>query len=161
MHTILERAIAPTEEDQRLASESSRALERLNPPANLIGLRVASPDRIGETYGSRNREDVLSIPEPAFRLLLQILKEMAAGNAVTVIPVSTMLTTQQAADILNVSRPFLVGLLESGKIPFRRLGSHRRMRLMDLVSFQQEADAAADKALRAMADEAQDLGLGY
>ena len=162
MPTVMVRADAPTKEDQRMASQSSRFLERLNPPGNLISLRVSCPEQPGDERPDRGpQEGSLSIPAPAFRLLMQILKEMARGNAVTVVPLSTMLTTQQAADILNVSRPFLVGLLESGKMPFQRLGSHRRIRITDLLTFKQETEAAGDKALRELAEEAQEVGLGY
>lgn len=104
---------------------------------------------------------ILSIPAPALRLLNDILKEMAKGNTVMLIPIHALLTTQEAADILNVSRPFLIVLLKAGKIPYRRLGSHRRILFKDLATFKDKADAAREDAFRALTEEAQELDLGY
>jgi excisionase family DNA binding protein len=102
-----------------------------------------------------------SLPASALRLLNEVLKEMAKGNAVMFIPVNAMLTTQEAADILNVSRPFLVGLLEAGKIPYQRLGSHRRILFKDLMAFKEKTDAARDDAMWQLTEEAQELDMGY
>jgi excisionase family DNA binding protein len=103
----------------------------------------------------------ISIPREAFELFLDLLGQMANGNAVTIVPIHAELTTQQAADMLNVSRPFLIGLLDEGKIPFRLIGSHRRVRVGDLLDYK-EADEVSRKAvLDELAEEAQKHGLGY
>ena len=86
---------------------------------------------------------------------------MAKGNAVTVIPVHAELTTQQAADILNVSRPFLVRLVAEGKIPCRRVGSHRRIRVQDLLKYKRHLEQERLKAIEELAAQAQELGRGH
>jgi excisionase family DNA binding protein len=108
-----------------------------------------------------------SVPIPAavLELLQGILVQMAQGNAVTLVPVHAELTSQQAADLLNVSRPFLIERLEQGEIPFRKVGTHRRIRLSDLMAYkhaidQQRATALDELAAQAQA-QAQELGLGY
>lgn len=98
----------------------------------------------------------LVMPRPVLELLARALTHMAAGHSVSVVPAHTELTTQQAADLLNVSRPFLIGLLDAGKIDYRKVGKHRRVRAASLLRYMRTDDqrrrAAADE-LAAMTPE--------
>ena len=106
-------------------------------------------------------EEGVLVPEPAFRLLVEILDEMAKGNAVTILPHHAELTTQQAADLLNVSRPFLIKLLDEKRIPHRRVGNRRKVRVVDVLAFKKRDDAERLAVADALTEEAERLGLGY
>jgi excisionase family DNA binding protein len=97
-------------------------------------------------------DDTLSVPRSAVELLARLLAHMAAGQAVSVVPAHAELTTQQAADLLNVSRPYLIGLLDDGKIEYRKVGKHRRVRADSLMDYKRQDDherrEAADELTR-------------
>ncbi len=97
----------------------------------------------------------------AINLLLAMLTEMSKGNAITVMPIHAELSSQETAELLNVSRPHLVNLLEQGKIPFRKVGTHRRVLANDVFDYKQRIDEARFKALDDLAAQAQELGMGY
>lgn len=103
----------------------------------------------------------LEIPGHALRLLVEVLAQIANGNAVTIAPVYAELTTQQAADLLNVSRPYLVKLLEERKLPHRRVGNRRRVLLDDLLEYKRIDDAERRAVADELTAEAQRLGLEY
>ena len=103
--------------------------------------------------------ETLDLPQAAAHLLTQMLKEMAAGNAVTLVPVEIGLTTQQAADLLNVSRPYLVGLVRDGSLPARMVGNQRRLPLKDVLAYKADTRAKRREALRELAALDQELGL--
>jgi excisionase family DNA binding protein len=145
--------VTPTEDDSKLAQESSRVLA-----AHLAARRRLRVQVVPE---KGQPGEAVAVPESALRLLTDILTEMAAGNAVTLIPVHAELTTQQAADLLNVSRPFLVGLLEAGKIPHRKVGTHRRVLFSDLMAYKKKVEAESLQALEELAAQAQELDMGY
>lgn len=101
----------------------------------------------------------IELPHSVFEVLVRVVHEMARGNAVRVLPVHAELTTQQAAEILSVSRPYLVGLLEEGEVSFRKVGSHRRVRLDDLLVYKDKRDRERRDALNRLTAESQELGL--
>ena len=143
--------VAPTEADAQLARDSARRLAPQLAKANgTTQLRVVEPDGGGET---------VTIPAAAFRLLVAILAQMASGNAVRLIPHHAELTTQEAAELLNVSRPYLVRLLDDGRIPFRRVGTHRRVLFKDVMTYKAEHRRARKAALDELSRLDQELGL--
>lgn len=101
----------------------------------------------------------LVLPRSAVELMARILAHMAAGQSVSVVPLHAELTTQQAADILNVSRPFLVGLLDDGEIEYRMVGTHRRIKASSLISYQRQDDARQRGAADELTALSQELGL--
>jgi excisionase family DNA binding protein len=103
----------------------------------------------------------LTLPYAATRLLSYLLTEMAEGNAVTLIPVHAEMTTQEAADYLNVSRPYLIGLLESQEVPYRKVGTHRRVKFADIKHYKDEIDRRRLETLDELARQAQELRMGY
>jgi len=103
----------------------------------------------------------LVLPRQALVLLRDLLTEMAQGNAVTILPTHAEVTTQEAANMLNLSRPHLVKLLEEGATPFSRVGTHRRIRLQDLLAYKREQEEGSEAALQELAVQAQDLDMGY
>ena len=109
----------------------------------------------------RHGEDAVELPAPAAEMLVEILENMAAGIPVAVLRQDAELTTQQAADFLNVSRPFLVNLLETGAVPFRMVGTHRRVRFNELRDYKAATNDARRKALDEIAADAQELDMGY
>jgi excisionase family DNA binding protein len=143
----------PTTEEVALARESLRALSAHR--------QTRSETQRIEIVDGEGAAHMVRLPVSAMRLLVDALAEIGAGNAVHIVPIHAEMTTQDAADVLNVSRPFLVQLLERGEIPFHKTGSHRRVRYHDVIAYKERIDAAREKALDALAEQAQELGMGY
>ena len=143
--------LLPSEQDSAQARESSRVLSTY--------ARDTEPLQI--ELRNNERREVVSLPAGAVRLLMDLLTEMAEGNAVTLMPMHAELTTQRAADILNVSRPYLVKLLDGGTIAHRKVGTHRRVLLRDLLEYKQRVDRERMRALDELARQAQELDMGY
>jgi excisionase family DNA binding protein len=145
--------VTPSDADALLALESSRRLA-----TRKLGRRTSA--RIQVLDGEEEAE-TLTVPASALRLFLHLLTEMSRGNAVTLIPTHAELTTQQAADLLNVSRPYIVKLLDDGKLPGRTVGKYRRIRFDDLMAFKRKDDDARAKVLDQLTAEAQEFEMGY
>lgn len=143
----------PVEREVQAALEGQRAL------AAFLATRLETQQI--QIFDDKNQAHRVELPTSALRLLVDILAELAEGNAVKVVPVHAELTTQEAADMLNVSRPHLVKLLEEGALPFHRAGKHRRVRFADLMQFKAQRDQASEDAMAALAKQAQELGMGY
>lgn len=107
---------------------------------------------------AENQEPLL-LPAGAVALLKDILEAMAAGHSITMIPHHAELTTMEAADILNVSRPYLIKLLESGEIRFRRVGTHRRIMMEDLMAYKKESERQSRAAMDELVALSEELGL--
>jgi len=145
--------VPPSAMDVALAEEASRMVARYAKPGKRGDVRVQ--------FVEDGKSSEIALPAIAVRLLLDILNDMAQGNAVTVIPVHAELTTQQAADFLNVSRPFFVSLLEKGSIKYKKVGTHRRVRFEDILAYKKKSENEQDEALKKLAAEAQELDMGY
>ncbi|PKL78681.1 MAG: DNA-binding protein [Candidatus Melainabacteria bacterium HGW-Melainabacteria-1] len=145
--------VKPTEEESQQAKETGRLLARLM-PHDSENLQLQTTDTQGNTQQ-------LLLPASAVKLLVALLSQMAQGHAVTLVPYHAELTTQQAADFLNVSRPYLVKQLENGSIPFHKTGTHRRVLFEDLLTYKKKIVEARSRALDELTAEAQELDLGY
>lgn len=136
------------------AEAAARALRRIK---DFLARHPDGPDALEVLVEGGG--EALVLPRPALGMFAHILAQLAEGRGVSVVPSSAELTTQQAADLLNVSRPYLIDLLEAGKIPFRKVGRHRRILFEDLLNYKRHDDAKR----RAVADElgelSQELGL--
>jgi len=104
-------------------------------------------------------DDTLSLPRGAVELLARVLAHMAAGQGVSVVPAHAELTTQQAADLLNVSRPYLIGLLDAGEIEYRKVGKHRRVRVDSLMNYKRKDDHDRREVADELAELNQEMGL--
>ncbi len=103
----------------------------------------------------------ITVPAVAFRFFIDVLAELANGNAVTVAPVHAELTSQQAADLLNVSRPYLIKLLDGEQIPYRRVGNRRKILLTHLLEYKKHDEARRREVANKLTQEAEDIGLDY
>jgi excisionase family DNA binding protein len=139
----------PSHQESEIAERSSRLLAACIGHGETARLRVIEGN------------ETIELPVSALRMLVEILNQMAQGNAVSLVPVHAELTTQQAADFLNVSRPFLVNLLDQNKLSHRKVGTHRRVAFEELVRFRKQSQIERLSALDALTEEAQALDMGY
>ena len=148
-----QEAVTPTEQEADLARESSRELAEV----------LARSESTGELHlrlrTGKAREADIRLPHSALRVLAGALQQMADGHGVLLLPVDAELTTQQAANLLRVSRPFLIKLLEQGRLPYRRVGAHRRLLARDVLRYAAAERARRERVLQELAEETERLGL--
>lgn len=138
--------LVPDETDSELAATASRELARASKASVSVRLEDGTD---------------LQLPKAVTPLLIKILTEMAQGNAVTLIPLHAELTTQEAANLLNISRPYLNKLLERGDIAHHKVGSHRRIKIQDLEIYRIAREKHRQDSLSELAKQAQEEGMGY
>ncbi|WP_434631307.1 helix-turn-helix domain-containing protein [Chromobacterium sp. CV08] len=152
MNTIA-KPVLPTPGEVELARESGRQLAQF--------LALHQNTQAIHLQGASGGHETVQVPTKVFHLLVDILAEMAQGNAVSLMPVHAELTTQEAADFLNVSRPHLIKLLNARAIPFHKVGTHRRVRYQDVLRYKQHQQQKRLAVLDELAAQAQELDMGY
>jgi len=143
-----------TKQEQSMASRSLNHIKG-------VGSRLRSGHSKGVKIMLEESGEQVIIPDKAFSILVDVLSKMSEGKSVTILPSETELTTRQAADMLRVSRPHLVKLLESGKMPYKKVGSHRRILLNDLIEYDEKLRQNRENQMIFLAKQAQELSLGY
>jgi excisionase family DNA binding protein len=146
---VLDETFVPSENDTQKAKDFSRTLAR----------EIAPESRV--TIQREDHGEAIEIPPTVFNVLMKVLAVMSEGKAFSLIPMDQELTTQEAADILNVSRPYLNKILDLGEIPHRKVGRNRRIKFNDLLEYKRLQENNSKIALQELADEAQELDMGY
>lgn len=141
----------PTPEEVQKTNEATRALASMANKQGALSLRLKQGER---------KEAIVELPPAVSRLVLDLLMLIGKGEAVTLVPVGAELTTQQAADLLNVSRPFLIKLIEEKQLPHHKVGRHRRIRAEDLFAYKRRRDRDISEALRKLARLGQEFEAG-
>jgi len=151
METLIGRT---TKEDQKIAMNSLHGFQD-------VSQRMKSSRKRGVKIKIQETGEFITIPKKALSLLSTIIQNMAEGKTISIVPSNSEVSTQQAADMLNVSRPHLIKLLKAKKIPFKKVGSHRRILLKDIMEYKEQQAKEREAQLDFLANQAQDLNLGY
>ncbi len=161
MTLTLPKPTVPSEDEMRLAEISSKTLQDILRfhDAGKEDKSVRKATLHVSIERGNGKEANVALPEAAFSILLSVLKELGHGKGVAVVATDTEVTTQQAADFLNVSRPYFVKLLEQGKIPYRTVGPRRRVLVADLLSYKVREEAERHQGLDELVAESQKLGM--
>jgi excisionase family DNA binding protein len=145
------RQLPPSAQDAAIARVSGQLLSRYARQKRPLTLRVHDAEQ----------ERPIELPAGAVALLMDILEAMAAGRGVTIVPENAELTTVEAAGVLNISRPYLIKLLDEGVIPHRKVGKHRRIRMEDVMAYKARDDREREAILDQLVGEAQKQDMGY
>ncbi len=151
MNMLAHRQLPPSPTDAAIARDTGARLSRYLRQKGPLSLRVRDD----------KDQEPIELPSGAVALLMDILEAMAAGRGITLIPENAELTTVEAAEILNVSRPFLIKLLDERAIPHRKVGKHRRVRMEDVMSYKLAIDQERESVLDELARDGQAQGMGY
>lgn len=154
MSAVIDRL--ENKEEVELAKAAQRCIVSALDNSNAVNITI-----VEDGVWQLDNSPLLRLPPKVLRLIADLLGALAEGKAVSVVPKDLNVTTQEAAMFLNVSRPYLVRLLEEGKIRFHKVGSHRRIRFEDIVQYKEERTRKSNEALQALADQAQEIGLDY
>ena len=146
---VLDETFVPTDEETERAKNFSRILAKEFAPAESVTIQRDDGD------------ESIEIPRQVFNVLMRVLAVMSEGKAFSLIPMDKELTTQQAADILNVSRPYLNKILDLGEIAHRKVGRNRRIKFSDLMEYKKSQEQKSKSALQELADQSQELDMGY
>ncbi|WP_321916658.1 helix-turn-helix domain-containing protein [Paraburkholderia sp. J11-2] len=151
MNTTMHPTTLPSEQEAELARTSGRDLS--------VVLSSRAENQQFDFRDDRGEVRTVTLPTSFVRLMVDALAEIGKGNAVSIIPIHAELTSQEAADVLNVSRPYLIQLLDKGEIPFRKVNTHRRIRYDDVMAYKNRVDADRRAALEELAALDQEMGL--
>jgi len=138
----------PTQDEVSKALSATRALAEMVDDRGALSMRVRP---------SKDNEVVIDLPPAVSSLVLELLMLIGRGEAVTLVPFGAVLTTQEAADLLNVSRPFLIKLIEKNEIPHHMVGTHRRVNAEDILAYKRRRDIEHNKALDELARLGQEI----
>ena len=151
--------LLPTAGESAMARESSQRLSHLLGGLKVPGETSSPSGPIEIEIRLDGEHEVVALPSAALLLLNEILTQMAQGNAISILPQKIELTTMQASSILNVSRPYFIGLLDKGDIPHHKVGTHRRVLLEDVMRYKRDVDEKRLSSLRQLSELSEELGL--
>lgn len=143
-----------TKQDQKIAKSSLQGFQ-------LVSKRIKTSKSIGVKIQIQETGEFITIPKKAITLLSSIIQNMADGKTISIVPSNSEVSTQQASEMLNVSRPHLIKLLETKKMPFYKVGSHRRILLKDVLDYKEQHAKQREAQLDFLSHQAQELKLGY
>jgi excisionase family DNA binding protein len=148
--------VLDSKEDLELAKAAQRCIVSALDHSHALSIAI-----VEDGIERLEQSPLLRLPPKVLRLFADVLGSLAQGKAVAIMPKELDVTTQEAAMFLNVSRPYLVRLLEEGKIAYHKVGTHRRVRFEDVVRYKEDRQKVSQDALQKLADQAQELNMGY
>lgn len=154
MSNVIDRL--DTKEDVELAKAAQRCIVSALDHSRAVNIAILADgvERLADS-------PILKLPPKVLRLFADMLGSLAQGNAVAIMPKELYVSTQEAGMFLNVSRPYLIRMLDEGKIPYHKVGTHRRIKFEDVVEYREQRKKASHAALQELVDQAQESDMGY